>query len=233
MGIYKWYLAHQLTWSYLFDVYIGLFKVVPLWPVYMGYSVGIFVDLKDNTATIQLIPLSVLSVGMAFSIYVSVLYRRLYIRIPVYIVIFVTVQAIVCVPLAFNLPQQSDLNAVMTTKYPVLKPIFESHPSIFGYDATDEILIFGLILIIPIMIAFIVTLFGLKSTPIIGLVAISILGTHAFIDFCALTYFIRSYREYIKEIIRKVQKRLGLKVSTVDVLPLGPNTISDIPSFYH
>uniref|UniRef100_A0A7E4UQF2 Bestrophin homolog n=1 Tax=Panagrellus redivivus TaxID=6233 RepID=A0A7E4UQF2_PANRE len=78
-GFYKWYLAHQLTWSDLFDVYIGLFKVVALRPFYMGYSV-----LKDNTATIQLIPLGVLSVGMAFSIYLSVLYRRLYIRNPVY-----------------------------------------------------------------------------------------------------------------------------------------------------
>uniref|UniRef100_A0A7E4UPD9 Serpentine Receptor, class H n=1 Tax=Panagrellus redivivus TaxID=6233 RepID=A0A7E4UPD9_PANRE len=304
MGIYKWYLAHQLTWSYLFDVYVGLLKVVPFWPFYLGYSAGIHANLKSNdAAVIQLIPLAFLSVGMGFSIYISVLYRYmqaaplsifyrhyscLYVRIPVYMTIFLGLQALICIPLLFNFPQQDGLKTAMISQYPVLQQIFEDHPSVFGYEASEAVLrynftivytfvalsvsivllylnflrilrknkqhlsigtynmqlmlfrtlfiqifVFVLLLIFPILTAFVLIFIGLRCLSVIGLVALTIVGTHAFFDFCVLTFFIRSYREYVKECFRRVKKKLGFKVATVDVVPLVQNTISDLPSIYH
>uniref|UniRef100_A0A7E4V0G1 Serpentine Receptor, class H n=1 Tax=Panagrellus redivivus TaxID=6233 RepID=A0A7E4V0G1_PANRE len=303
MSGYKWYLVHQLTWSYLFDVYVGLWKVIPLWPFYMGYSSGIFANFNGNSATIQLILPAVLSVGMGFSIYLSVLYRYVQaspfsqfykyynvtaIRAVFYVVIFFGIEAIICIPIVFTLPQQTDFNTAMTSKCPVLIPIFAMHSSVFGYETTDtvvqyvvlivfvlvmlsvsivflylnfirilrknkqhlsigtynmqlmlfrtlfiQIAIFGALLILPITMAFILTLFGMKWMPKFGLIAISILGTHAFVDFCVLSYFIRSYREYVKGCYNKIRQKFGLKVTVAIVTPLGPSTVSELPSRLH
>uniref|UniRef100_A0A7E4V1G6 G_PROTEIN_RECEP_F1_2 domain-containing protein n=1 Tax=Panagrellus redivivus TaxID=6233 RepID=A0A7E4V1G6_PANRE len=175
----------------------------------------------------------------------------------------------------------------MTNEFPVLKEIFEKHPSIFGYEATDnlikyiiiitsclislsisivflylnflrilrknkqhlssgtynmqlmlmkalfiQIAIFGLLLVLPITSAYTLTLFGFKQMPVFSLIAIAILGTHAFVDFCVLSYFVRSYREYIKSLVNKVKKKLGLKVKEVVLTQVAPSTSSDMPSRY-
>uniref|UniRef100_A0A7E4V1C2 Serpentine Receptor, class H n=1 Tax=Panagrellus redivivus TaxID=6233 RepID=A0A7E4V1C2_PANRE len=300
MSGYKWYLVHQLTWSYFFDVNVGLWKVVPLWPFFMGYSNGIFSTLKGNNVRIQLIMPAFLSVGMGFSIVLSVVYRyaqssplshfyRYYsnsvIRAVTYVIIFVGFESAICIPLLLWFPEREDLDKLMMLKHPVLIPIFEAHPSVFGYETTDaviqyvvlvvivlfiliifivllylnflrilrknkqhlsvgtynmqlmlfrtlfiQIAIFVTLLIFPITLAFILTLFGLRWMPKFGLIAISVLGTHAFVDFCVLSYFIRSYREYVKGCYNKIRQKLGLKVTVTTVTPLGPSTVSDLPS---
>uniref|UniRef100_A0A7E4V0D1 7TM_GPCR_Srx domain-containing protein n=1 Tax=Panagrellus redivivus TaxID=6233 RepID=A0A7E4V0D1_PANRE len=162
MSGYKWYLVHQLVWSYLFDLYVGLWKVVPLWPFYIGYSAGIFANAPGNTTTLQLVFPAIFSVGMGFGIYISVvhryaqaspfsifyqLYSNMVIRIVTYIVIFIFIEAVIMVPLLFVVPKQDDLRGAMTKDYPVLTEVFRRHPSIFGFEATDNLIIYIIITI--------------------------------------------------------------------------------------
>uniref|UniRef100_A0A7E4W967 Serpentine Receptor, class H n=1 Tax=Panagrellus redivivus TaxID=6233 RepID=A0A7E4W967_PANRE len=300
MSGYKWYLVHQLTWSYIFDVYFGFWKVVPLWPFFMGYSTGIFANLKGNYARLQLLITIFLAVGMAFSVLVSVVHRyvqaspfsyfyRYYNVIPIraifYVVIFIGFEGTLVVPILFILPEQPDLESIMTSKYPALIEIYEAHSSVFGYETTDtvlqymvlimfvifivcifililylnflrilkknkqhlsigtynmqlmlfktlfiQIVLFGILLIFPASAAFILTLFGFRYMSKISLVALAILGTHAFFDFFVLSYFIRSYREHVKSCYNAVKMKLGFKVELPIVTPLGPSTVSDMPT---
>ena len=40
MGAYKWYLVHQLFWSFIFDLHLSTWKPVTLWPFFLAYSAG-------------------------------------------------------------------------------------------------------------------------------------------------------------------------------------------------
>uniref|UniRef100_A0A7E4WCI1 TLC domain-containing protein n=1 Tax=Panagrellus redivivus TaxID=6233 RepID=A0A7E4WCI1_PANRE len=72
MSDYKWYLVHQLTWSYMFDLCFGLWKPVPLWPFYIGYSAGMFAKVIGSSVTIQL--LIVIHARLAILIYVQAIF---------------------------------------------------------------------------------------------------------------------------------------------------------------
>uniref|UniRef100_A0A7E4W6P4 G protein-coupled receptor n=1 Tax=Panagrellus redivivus TaxID=6233 RepID=A0A7E4W6P4_PANRE len=74
------------------------------------------------------------------------------------------------------------------------------------------------------------TLFGCRYVPQVSLVALAILGTHAFVDFCVLSYFIRSYREHVKSCYNAVKLKLRFKVKITAATPLVLSEISDMPS---
>uniref|UniRef100_A0A7E5A230 G_PROTEIN_RECEP_F1_2 domain-containing protein n=1 Tax=Panagrellus redivivus TaxID=6233 RepID=A0A7E5A230_PANRE len=152
MSDYKWYLVHQLTWSYLFDLYMGLWKPVPLWPFYLGYSAGIFANVVGNYTTIQLLIACFFAIGMGFSVFISIMHRAMqasplsnfykhyscvWARVSVYILVFAILITVLIVPLCiFSFSLQTELKDSLTSKYPELVRIFELHPSIFGYDTT-------------------------------------------------------------------------------------------------
>uniref|UniRef100_A0A7E4W0X1 Transmembrane protein n=1 Tax=Panagrellus redivivus TaxID=6233 RepID=A0A7E4W0X1_PANRE len=118
MSGYKWYLVHQLTWSYLFDAYLSIWKPVPLWPFYIAYSAGVFSGLTEYASVVQLIGLTVVAIGMGFSIYVSMfhryvqvspfskfhaIYEKLKYRIPTYFYFLIVIIGVICVPLVIHL----------------------------------------------------------------------------------------------------------------------------------
>uniref|UniRef100_A0A7E4UMJ3 HTTM domain-containing protein n=1 Tax=Panagrellus redivivus TaxID=6233 RepID=A0A7E4UMJ3_PANRE len=338
MSGYKWYLVHQLTWSYLFDVYIGLWKPVPLWPFYLTYSIGIFSNISDRYAVLQMILLVVVALGMGFAITISTFHRymqaspfsfsyKIYsmpsVRFTVYILSYVIVISIVIVPLVSQIPVQSVVKASLSSRHPVAKILFEKHPSTFGYDAalnTNAVVVYhiywevslimttiffafmlyviitksskemsgykwylvhqltwsyvfdvylglwkpvpfwpfylaysagvfsdisekyiplqilllvialaGVLLILPITTCLILMLFGVTWVSAFSLFAIAVIGTHAFVDFIVLTYFIKSYREYVKGLFNKLRAKLGFKV-TVPSVQLANATSTGIPS---
>uniref|UniRef100_A0A7E5A1J7 Serpentine Receptor, class T n=1 Tax=Panagrellus redivivus TaxID=6233 RepID=A0A7E5A1J7_PANRE len=149
MSDYKWYLVHQLTWSYLFDLYVGLWKPVPLWPFYIGYSAGIFSNVGGNSVTIQLLIVVVNAIGMGFGVCISILHRYmqgspfsfmyklysyLWFRFSAYVLAFVVLLGLLFLPLSLSFSLQTELEVSLTSKYPELVRIFELHPSMFGYD---------------------------------------------------------------------------------------------------
>ena len=75
MGGYKWYLVHQLCWSYAFDLYMGLWKPIPLWPFHLGYSGGIFSQLPSRFSIVPLLAVTFFAVGMGFGIFVALIHR--------------------------------------------------------------------------------------------------------------------------------------------------------------
>ena len=75
MGGYKWYLVHQLCWSYIFDLYMGLWKPIPLWPFHLGYSAGIFSQLSSNFSFVPFAAVTFFAAGMGFGIFIAVLHR--------------------------------------------------------------------------------------------------------------------------------------------------------------
>uniref|UniRef100_A0A7E4W953 Serpentine Receptor, class H n=1 Tax=Panagrellus redivivus TaxID=6233 RepID=A0A7E4W953_PANRE len=299
---YKWYLVHQLSWSYIFDLYLGLWKPVPFWPFYIGYSAGIFSNSKDNLAKVQLLIVVVIAVGMGFSVYVSVLHRYvqgspfslfykhysiLWVRMTVYVAIFISLICILCIPLAFTLSLPTELEEALTSKFPQLIRLFELHPSIFGYDTSVlklsnsyillivfvliivaisvtllyfnfirilrknkkhlsagtykmQVMLFrtlfiqmflaGAMLIFPITLCLVLTLFGFRWISSFSLVAISILGMHALADFIVLCYFIKSYREYVKSLYKKLRLKLGLTVTESHLFVRSPTTVSVVAS---
>uniref|UniRef100_A0A7E4ZQ06 Serpentine receptor class gamma n=1 Tax=Panagrellus redivivus TaxID=6233 RepID=A0A7E4ZQ06_PANRE len=146
---YKWYLIHQLTWSYIFDVYLGLWKPVPLWPFYTAYSAGVFSDISDEYIPIQLLFLIINAIGMGFAVYISGMHRymqaspfsRMYdiysnpfYRMAIYISGLVLVLSVLCIPTLYFLPNQTILKASLAERYPVMKNLVKTHPSMIGYD---------------------------------------------------------------------------------------------------
>uniref|UniRef100_A0A7E4WB26 Serpentine Receptor, class T n=1 Tax=Panagrellus redivivus TaxID=6233 RepID=A0A7E4WB26_PANRE len=281
MSDYKWYLIHQLTWSYLFDLYLGLWKPVPLWPFFINYSVGIFSKTTNNNMVTQLLILIVLAVGMGFSVYLSLLHRYMqgspfspfyksysivWLRLVIHVIFFVVIQSILCIPLVLSLSPPAELKEELTSKYPALIPIFQLHPSIVGYGASSrqdnfnyflvivfvliavtisiqilflnfsrllknnekllspktfkiqlmlfrllyiQLIISGLMLLFPITLCLILTLFGVRWISSFALLAIATLGMHTMADFMVLCYFVKSYREYIKRLFTRFCRKLG------------------------
>uniref|UniRef100_A0A7E4VCP9 Serpentine Receptor, class H n=1 Tax=Panagrellus redivivus TaxID=6233 RepID=A0A7E4VCP9_PANRE len=298
MSDYKWYLVHQLTWSYIFDVYLGLWKPVPLWPFYIGYSAGIFSNVTANLVTLQLVILMLIIVGMGLSIYASVVHRYvqaspfstfytyysvLRYRVAFMVILYATVALILCIPVIVTIPSQGELKSALTTNYEIMEALFELHPSIFGYDTAIqklsvvyifvEVLLFvGVILsiillylnflrilrknrpnlseatykmqimlfrtlfiqlgsavvllILPIMLALILTMSGWKQVSSFSLIAISFTGLHAATDFFITTYFIKSYREHVKSLVFKLLRKFGIKISLEQTSVFGPATVS-------
>uniref|UniRef100_A0A7E4ZXU2 Serpentine Receptor, class H n=1 Tax=Panagrellus redivivus TaxID=6233 RepID=A0A7E4ZXU2_PANRE len=306
MSDYKWYLIHQLTWAYLFDVYLGLWKPVPLWPFYVGYSVGVFGGSVGTNFTVilQLSLLVVNAIGMGFSIYISVLHRymqaspfstmyKLYskvdLRIKLYIIVFAFLLFVFLYPVIYIMPNQQILRQNLSARFPVIQRLVNQEPSFFGYDSelnnnqsiiymlvltlslfvvvtTIVILYFnflrilrknkpqlssgtykmqvmllrtlfiqiglaGLLLLLPVTILLFLVFFGVPWVSGVSLVAFTITGTHAIADFFVLSYFIKSYRQYVKELINKVRKRFGAKIEPMPAQLFA--TSSGVPSSIH
>uniref|UniRef100_A0A7E4WC72 G_PROTEIN_RECEP_F1_2 domain-containing protein n=1 Tax=Panagrellus redivivus TaxID=6233 RepID=A0A7E4WC72_PANRE len=284
MSDYKWYLVHQLSWSYLFDVCIGLWKPVVLWPFYIGYSAGIFTNTVNSSVTVLLLIVVVLAIGMGFSVFISLLHRYMQVipfsnayrcysslwhRIGVYIIVVCLLLVALFLPLSLSFSLETDLKDSLTSKYPVLKRIFELHPSMIGYDTSVveystaygvltlivlfivvvlvivlylnfirilkrnkthlsagtyklqlmlfkalfiQMLLAGVLLIFPITLCFILALLGFRWISSFALIAIFILGTHAFFDFIVLCYYVKAYRTYVKNLGNKMLRRLGFNI---------------------
>ena len=75
MGGYKWYLVHQLCWSYAFDLYMGLWKPIPLWPFYLAYSGGIFNQISSKYSILPLVALAFVAIGMGFGVSIALIHR--------------------------------------------------------------------------------------------------------------------------------------------------------------
>uniref|UniRef100_A0A7E4UMJ2 Serpentine receptor class gamma n=1 Tax=Panagrellus redivivus TaxID=6233 RepID=A0A7E4UMJ2_PANRE len=134
MSGYKWYLVHQLTWSYVFDVYLCLWKSVPLWPFYTAYSAGVFSEISEKYFPLQMLLLVVTSIGVGFGIYISALHRymqaspfsflyKIYsilsVRLIAYVFVYVSLMVIVCVPIVRLIPEHSVLKESVSSHHPV------------------------------------------------------------------------------------------------------------------
>uniref|UniRef100_A0A914PN70 Serpentine Receptor, class H n=1 Tax=Panagrolaimus davidi TaxID=227884 RepID=A0A914PN70_9BILA len=170
MGEYRWYLCHQLFWSYAFDLFLSLWKPIPLWPFYLGYSGGILNGIPSKFSSLPLIVMFVLSTGMGFSIGISLFHRYvqaspmskyfqeysiLWRRILVYAIIFILLLCGICIPIAYNIEDAKIVRASIESQNVDMKVIFERESSITGYDPAlngNESAIFCLILILILII---------------------------------------------------------------------------------
>lgn len=148
MKEYAYYLIHQLTWSFLFNLHLGLWKPVPLWPFYLGYSVGLYSSIPSTLSMLPLIGVTFFSVGMGFSIYISVLHRyvqasplsewykkysNLYVRFIHYVVIFLIVECGLCLPLWIFRPDNEKLRDVIISQAKYMEFFFNEYLNIFGF----------------------------------------------------------------------------------------------------
>ena len=149
MESYKWYLCHQLCWSYLFDLHMSLWKIIPLWPFYMGYSVGIYSNFTGRLAYIPFITACFFCVGLGISCFLSVLHRyiqaipmtiwfKLYqivwIRAGLYGFLFSSIAVGGSLSIAFNIPDLVILKASLVQQNPAFEDLYLMEPSLFGFD---------------------------------------------------------------------------------------------------
>ena len=146
---YRIYLIHQLTWSFLFDMYLGGWKPVPLWPFYLGYSVGWYSSIPKDLSLLPLVGVTFFSVGMGFSIYISAMHRymqaspfsKLYDlytplinRLFLYTSIFLFLECGLCIPLWMYGPNYDDLRRIIISQAEYMEFFFNEYPSIFGFS---------------------------------------------------------------------------------------------------
>ena len=145
---YRIYLIHQLIWSYLFGLHLGAWKPVPLWPFYLGYSVGLYSWIPKEYSLLPLIGVTFFSVGMGFSIYISVLHRyaqvsplsllykiymNLIIRFYHYILIFVVLECGLCIPLWKLRPNPNEMKEIIISRAAYMEFFFDMYPNLFGF----------------------------------------------------------------------------------------------------
>uniref|UniRef100_A0A7E4VND7 DUF1461 domain-containing protein n=1 Tax=Panagrellus redivivus TaxID=6233 RepID=A0A7E4VND7_PANRE len=76
MSDYKWYLLNQLSWSYAFDLYMGLWQPVPFWPFFMVNSGNSWFSTNSYfVQSMTLITLVIIVVGFGVSIIIWLLHE--------------------------------------------------------------------------------------------------------------------------------------------------------------
>ncbi|KAE9547447.1 hypothetical protein FO519_009341, partial [Halicephalobus sp. NKZ332] len=174
---YQIYLIHQLTWSFLFDLYFGLWKPVPLWPFYLGYSVGWYSNVPKELSLLPLIGITFLSVGMGFSIYISAFHRYMHavplsqwyqrysslsFRFAYYIVIFLSFECGLCIPIWIFRSDNDQLKYTIIARAGYMEFFFDKYPNLFGFvpelngwnSVLFMILVLGILVVIIIGIVF-------------------------------------------------------------------------------
>ena len=149
IGTYKYFIVNQLIWTYLFDLVMGMWKPVVLWPVYLGFGVGWFRSWRGIWAFSPLFILGIVGVGMGVSIFMSLFHRYIYIfpssdfakryeyfsfKVFFYGTIFIIIECTILIPISVFYVDPEILRESITSKYPVMGFFFDNEPSIFGYD---------------------------------------------------------------------------------------------------
>ena len=149
IGEYKYFMIHQLVWSYLFDVLLGTWKPITLWPFYIGFGIGWFRSWRGIWALVPFYAVVATAVGMGVSIFMSFLHRyinvspisflaRLYqpftFKLFFYGFLFILMESMIMIPIFVSYVDVETLQKSITSKYPMMTFFFENEPSIFGYD---------------------------------------------------------------------------------------------------
>ena len=169
IGEYKYFMINQLVWSYLFDILLGTWKPVPLWPFYMGFGVGWFRSWKGPWAIIPFYAIVIISIGMGVSIFMSFIHRYVYVspisffarmyrpltfKVLFYGFIFIFIESAIMIPIFYSYVDVDVLRKSITSKYPFMDFFFEHEPSIFGYDPglNDQLTVFYMFCIVFFLI---------------------------------------------------------------------------------
>ncbi|KAE9549546.1 hypothetical protein FO519_007246 [Halicephalobus sp. NKZ332] len=127
----------------------GGWKPVPLWPFYLGYSVGWYSNIPRELVMLPLVGVTFFSVGMGFSIYISVLHRyvqaspfslwyKKYSYLPIrfchYVVIFVILECGLCIPLWIFKPDPDQLKNTIISQAKYMNFLYDKYPNIFGFS---------------------------------------------------------------------------------------------------
>ena len=146
---YKYFIINQLVWSYLFNLVLGMWQPVTLWPFYMGFGIGWFRYWNGIWAIIPFYTVVVLGIGVGVSFFISVIHWHIYIfsdsyfgqlyepvifKLLLYGFIFIFAECSIITPILSSYVDTYDLRESITSKYPVMTFFFENEPSIFGYD---------------------------------------------------------------------------------------------------
>ncbi|KAE9550898.1 hypothetical protein FO519_005901 [Halicephalobus sp. NKZ332] len=165
IGEYKYFIVNQLVWSYLFDVLLGIWKPVPLWPFYMGFGIGFFRSWKGIWAVLPFYATITVGIGMGVSIFMSFIHRYIYIspiswfaklherfsfKLFFYGFTFISIESGVMIPVFLLYVDREVLRESITSKYPFMGFFFENEPSIFGYDPAlnNQLTVFYMFLIL-------------------------------------------------------------------------------------
>ncbi|KAE9549196.1 hypothetical protein FO519_007591 [Halicephalobus sp. NKZ332] len=154
MGTYKWYLVHQMSWIFVFDLHMSTWKPVPLWPFYLIYNVGFWRNISTGLSFVPVIMLVSICCGMGFSIYISAIHRyvqadpfswlyRQYsnscLRFTLYIFAFIATQLVIALPMyLLKIPPEVLQEDTLHTA-PQLEYFFTHEPSIFGYRRSSKV----------------------------------------------------------------------------------------------
>ena len=178
IGEYKYFMINQLVWSYLFDVIIGLWKPIPLWPFYMGYSIGFFKSWRGIWAIVPFYLFLIAAIGMGVAIFMSIVHRYIYIfphsyiakryesvtvKLLFYGFIFIFMESIIMTPVFLSYVDTEVLRKSITSEYPFMEFFFENEPSIFGYnpDLNDQLTVLYMLLILIFLIGIILFCIGM------------------------------------------------------------------------
>lgn len=75
---YKWFLLHEITWSYLFDISFCLWVAVPLFPYQCVFSAGVILR-QTNPYLMQHVVKFVIAcgVGKGYALFIAFLHRNI------------------------------------------------------------------------------------------------------------------------------------------------------------
>ena len=173
IGEYKYFMIHQLVWSYLFDLILGIWQPIPLWPFYIGFGIGWFRFWKGIWAILPFYAIMITSIGMGVSIYMSLFHRYVYItpnssfarryesltfKLLFYGFIFLFFECAIMIPTFLSYVDTEVLRKSITSRYPVMTFFFESEPSMFGYnpDLNDQLTVFYMMCLVALFIGLII-----------------------------------------------------------------------------
>ncbi|KAE9550151.1 hypothetical protein FO519_006638 [Halicephalobus sp. NKZ332] len=150
MEEYRYYIIHQLCWSLIFNIHLVLWKPVPLWPFYFGYSAGPYSFLPEKYKYFPIIFLGFIAVGMGFSIYLSTMHRyvnvepnskfgeafrrKIYMKF-INFIIFCALLAGVCLPMYLHTDEFESAKEAVIKRAKFMEFFFVNYPSMAGYDS--------------------------------------------------------------------------------------------------
>ena len=91
-----------------------------------------------------------------------------------------------------------------------------------------QMLLAVIMLISPLVSSLVLTLFEIKWVSRFSLFAFSLTSLHAIADFVVNIFFIKNYRIFIKELVKKCLNKIGFKFQTPLITPMFISTT--IPS---
>ncbi|CAD5210793.1 unnamed protein product [Bursaphelenchus xylophilus] len=158
LSTYKYYILHELVWSYIFDVFATFMGIVALFPIPCYYSISTLQYFDLTWQGLYLLLVVVTLMGRIFGTAYQIAYRffkalpqesllqlinftkhGLIFQVVVLAIVFVLITAIITTPVILQIPNQGDQRAYLTNLDSDIAKIFHQHPNTFCFGKGDNL----------------------------------------------------------------------------------------------